>query len=489
MLVGTLCEVERERGDRAAIQLVQIKKSIPREHTKLSEDRKRDPKRDPKRDSLSSSSSTTMSGKSMTRQDSGGYSAGLDDGKSTEQAKKDADMTWGEGNPLHDTRKDFPATPHAMAELKHEGAAGIETINPKTIPTPGRPDAASMIDEFNHCFNLGLLKTSRSQLNVIMDDFVPVFQSVAMIEGEPSIQKEVDGLYERLKTNLEWNAGELMKLDLLVNKIRVIQHGSKNEHDIQIQLEQLKPQYESASKLMERAYEAKVALLKDEGGRDRIVEACNAVKSKIQMRSKCLQSATHLVALYQDALAIHDDRLWTHSKATLLSDVHVGMSVTGTIHKVERVGKVIKIPDNPAWSKCTKGPVTIEWEERQEEITGHDGKITMKTHDVFVEKQEYRFSKKPFEAVLAKYNKGGVRVNVGPIKKLYRLVEKMLRQGNEVECAAIHDVVRASLVCASNDVMCGLLKELSNDPTLEICKVKEGYSHHQEGAWLDIKFI
>jgi hypothetical protein len=108
---------------------------------------------------------------------------------------------------------------------------------------------------------------------------------------------------------------------------------------------------------------------------------------------------------------------------------------------------------------------------------------------LLVETRAFRFHEKPFQVVLSKYEEIGVGVSFGPIKKLYRLIEKMMRPGNSVMCASILDVVRAMIVCDTNELVCKVLKKLAEDESITICKVKEGYSRHKFGEWVDVKLI
>jgi hypothetical protein len=173
-----------------------------------------------------------------------------------------------------------------------------------------------------------------------------------------------------------------------------------------------------------------------------------------------------------------------YSKADSLADVLGQKRVEGLVkdtsgHKVPRMGTVVKIrPNDPIrWAKRREGFVTIAWDECE-------------MSPVETEERKYRFFKKPFEQALAKYmNVTGLKVIAGPIKKLYRLIEKILRHGNDVGCAAVMDILRASFVCDSNEVIAKVLVMLARDDSFKICKVKEGYSRHKNGEWLDVKLI
>jgi hypothetical protein len=406
------------------------------------------------------------------RQGSAGYSAGTNQGTTEEMKDKIHSATISMGdNPLARNLADRAASA-------------------RPDPPPAKPT---------------LLKRSSSTLSFLEEileesKFVPAFESDAMIakgdvipnpfektDKNPkrmnSIKEDFEFLYERLCVTGGWNLGEQGIINNLLLETRKIalSHRMSMSQNLSFR-ENLKVQHNRASAEMKNNYAQCANKMQKEDSWDKIVEACNQIQSQIESKGqRCLQSTTLFVTLYIHALELHDDRLWKYSSgATHLHAIEVGMAVQGTIHHVPRVGKVVEIRPQPnaSWvNKRNEGFVKIQWEPC-------DG------YPAQTEDKEYRFFKKPFEDVLAQYsNEEGVTVSVGSIKNLYRLVEKIMRHGNDVGVASIMDVVRASLVCDTNAVMIKLLRKLSEDPRFKIWKVKEGYSHAKDGAWLDVKLI
>jgi hypothetical protein len=315
-------------------------------------------------------------------------------------------------------------------------------------------------------------------------------------EQGSTIKARFEVLQKRLDENLGWNMAEKDNLDKLEYETRLVVLNKKISYDVAYKNKLIK-MYDEASATMANNYENRVEQMKKGDGWRDIMNACDKIRNSLRNNGDCIQSTTELEPLYKQALEIHDNRLWQYSEADHLHDVKEKQAVKGekkikgAAHKVRRTGKVIKIEHKgPKFSlkkkKWLEGTVTIEWDACE----GFDALGNLIHFEAETEMKPYRFKKKPFEEALAKYNDiTGVRVSVGPIKKLYRLVEKLLRQGNRLKCGAIKDVVRTSLVCDTNADICKVLDKLASDPSFTIRQVKEGYSNPVTGAWLDIKLI
>jgi len=80
----------------------------------------------------------------------------------------------------------------------------------------------------------------------------------------------------------------------------------------------------------------------------------------------------------------------------------------------------------------------------------------------------------------------GAEASTTNVKKLYRLLEKLVLK-NAVD--SIKDVVRGTIQCDTNGVVCEVLKSLKNNPGILISIVKENYSSYRNGDWIDVKVI
>jgi hypothetical protein len=325
-----------------------------------------------------------------------------------------------------------------------------------------------------------------------LGDWLPLFQREELVgvategkyKGRPSIKDEIEYLDARLAENQEWNLGEIHFLLELCGRIRDI--VTTYEAEGVEQIGDMKKMFESCTRLIQISYgnmamimQGKLsgdetiiietgktfdedfgALVDESCSWNEIIQTCEAI-SRTCPTWKCLQSSTLLSPLYTDAIGIHDGVWWRFTNALDFGSIAVGTPVTETNGMAPKL-RESDLPKPPLVGKVTEvdpenGSVAISWPEH--------GK-----HPEKVEKKRFRSEMKPFELALMKYNKllDGVSVSIGPIKKLYRLIQKMLRAGNDMACAAIMDVVRATIVCDSNLIICDVLKLLAKDPSITI---------------------
>jgi hypothetical protein len=224
-------------------------------------------------------------------------------------------------------------------------------------PSRRPPDRASSVK-----VNKAEMTRQPSQAELILKDYVPIFQRGEMVEGaggRHSIKAQIESLDVRLEENLDWNLGEHALLQDLVLEIRKVLIAAKMEKE---NLKQLKAQLEGATQDMKAKYEAAVVEMKKECSQDGerswqdIVEICKQIEGGMPEEwkvRKCLQSVIEVVPLYVDALAIHDNRLWKYSSATSLDDVEVGEAVED-----EKLGKGVVAGVVPM-----TGVVGITWSE------------------------------------------------------------------------------------------------------------------------------
>ncbi len=98
-----------------------------------------------------------------------------------------------------------------------------------------------------------------------------------------------------------------------------------------------------------------------------------------------------------------------------------------------------------------------------------------------------------YTAALMTFNEmDGVEVEVAPLKKLYRLLEKIFVQGTDVEagCSGVLDVVRGMIRCSTNSVQAEVLKRFGKHPDFTVYKVGfYRYAKFDKKQWLDCKVI
>jgi hypothetical protein len=361
------------------------------------------------------------------------------------------------------------------------------------------------------------LSKSELLLDEALGGFVEIWARKEMVDppkaGVMSLQEQVALYNKRLLEHNGWNLGVEDGFGLLIQEIRKIVTNDESKVD----LKDLEKKFKNATEAINVIYErvAKIMMGQTPDGIDdkfkELIGSCKDLEKKISWLTwndiiktckdlegklpagRCLQSATDLKPLYTDALAVHDDNYWKYEVVKEGGETHLPKDLEDIKEGMVVIKKMApKLFENEGGNSEVRGTVTCV-KESFVTISWPDKMILKEGVHVLskdTETRHFRFDMKPFEKALLVYEKmHGVHVSYGPIKKLYRVVQKMLRAGNYVECAAIMDVVRATFMCDSNEVIRKVLESLGKDESITICKVKEGYSNHKTGAWVDVKII
>jgi hypothetical protein len=354
-------------------------------------------------------------------------------------------------------------------------------------------------------------------LNDALEGFSSIFERLEMVglNGTPtnpaarSIKSKVEHLNDRLTTYHTWNMGEVDEFRHLVQEIRKVVDLYKEEgKDILAELEK-KFKMGTEVTVVQYGNMAKIMMGQKSGdeGHDKfyghlvdttatpneIIKGCNDLQDACPV-GRVFQSANGLSPLYTDAIAVHDDRRWKYGEQKQFEDVKVGTIVKEIKKVVPKLFKTNDVDDGLVGKvtsvNVNERTVTILWPEYEKFGMTKEGKYALIKFPAKTQTKRFRFEKKPFEKFMAKYEDiEGVQVSFGPLKRLYRVIEKMLRAGNDLEVAAIMDVVRGTITCDSNATIRKVLKKLGEDRSITICKVKEGYSKYEFGNWVDVKVI
>jgi hypothetical protein len=328
-------------------------------------------------------------------------------------------------------------------------ANNLKTPSVKTNPPPARsatlsvnsdnPNVEEILGRYVALFDREGMKEVKDDVKGTEKQYMLGSVMLTFFSSSSSPQLPLGHLFAaylpRLIENREWTGAEVLVLEKHINKIRTA--WTKGKEDARLDEENIRRTYDKCMNAYNVMYEGAALIMQEETGWEQIIETCAKMSESI-VPGLCLQSSTTTMNLYIHALEVEK------------------MFHDAVFAAIERLNGMEKKLNNPELAEAFSGPM----------------------------KQLSVVLVPPLARAIACSH---VLLTPPPpsSRRRSRFLEKLINK--TLGCAAIMDVVRAMVVCSSNLSICKVLETLQKDKSIIIYKVKESYSNHKHGQWVDVK--